>query len=80
MNAYITSIGLVADPTCESWVAPDWTHWDGCSEAWLRADLKCAIDDYKANGYQYLYVTYEASPNGGFNVYVKYWGLGSGRG
>lgn len=71
-NAYIVSIGCTADPAAACWVAPQYTHWEGSSAAWLRERLIAGIDDYKANGVTALYVTYEADPRGGFQVYLRY--------
>lgn len=71
-NAYIVSIGCTADPAAACWVAPQYTHWEGSSAAWLRDRLIAGIDDYKAGGVTVLYVTYEADPRGGFQVYLRY--------
>ena len=71
-NAYIVSIGCTADPAAASWAAPQYTHWEGGSAAWLRDQLIAGIDYYKSTGVTALYVTYEADPRGGFQVYLRY--------
>lgn len=71
-NAYIVSIGCTADPEAACWAAPQYTHWEGSSAAWLRDQLIAGIDYYKSTGVTALYVTYEANPRGGFQVYLRY--------
>ncbi len=76
-NAYIASLGLTVDPTSPCWVAPQYTHWEGSSEAWLRNQIWGGIDWYYEEGYKSLFVTYEPDPEGGWIVYLKYqlvWG------
>lgn len=76
-NAYIASLGLTVDPTSPCWVAPQYTHWEGSSESWLRNQIWGGIDWYYEEGYKSLYVTYEPDPEGGWIVYLKYqvvWG------
>ena len=71
-NAYIVSIGCTADPAAACWAAPQYTHWEGGNAAWLRDQLIAGIDYYKSTGVTALYVTYEADPRGGFQVYLRY--------
>lgn len=71
-NAYIASLGYPVDPTAASWIAPQYTHWQGSSEAWLRRQIWDAISINAADGAVSQYVTYEADPDGGWWVYVKY--------
>ena len=77
-NAYIASLGLTVDPTSPCWVAPQYTHWEGSSEAWLRNQIWGGIDLYHSEGFTNMYVTYEPDPaHGGWIVYLKYqlvWG------
>ena len=70
-NAYIASLGLVVDPTAACWVAPEFTHGIGSSEALIRNHIWEFIDWYKENGYTNFYVVYEAHLDGWW-IIVKY--------